>query len=77
MSMSINPIQDGKYQASLRLDNGQSARSVPFDTTDAASHWSSCYAEEAGKASDESYSPEVQAGLQSEYIPGQQPIAEQ
>jgi hypothetical protein len=66
VNMQIAPVQDGKYQATLKLDNDQTATSHPFETTDAASEWAVKYAEEAGKAADEDHSPEVKAGLASE-----------
>lgn len=66
INMEVAPVQDGKFQATVKLDNGQVATSKPFESTDDASSWAAKYAEEAGKAADEDYSPEVKAMLASE-----------
>lgn len=63
--MAITPVTEGRYQAEVVLENGITATSKPFPTTDGAAHWASLFSEEGDKPADQDYSPEVKAGLHS------------
>lgn len=64
--MVITPVTEGRFQAQVRLDNGTTATSKPFDDTDKAANWGRLFAEnDAAKAPEEDYSAEVKASLHS------------
>jgi hypothetical protein len=75
-SVTITAMADGKFQATLKLFNGETATSKGFAGTDEASAWAAKYAAEAeNKGADEAHSAEVNAGTAATTQPSTDPEA--